>query len=66
MTFCLLAISGKELQPLSWRLIRGTVGKPHLGKLCRRSSGEMLCLKKDLVRNLIFSPFLLAEHDVSS
>lgn len=67
MTFCLLAISGKELQPLSWKLIRGTVERPHLGKLCGKSSGEMLCLKKHLVRNLFFFfPFLLANHDVNT
>lgn len=59
MTFSLLVIYEKKLQPLSWKLIKGTVEKLHLAKLCKKNSGEMPCLKKDLVRNLISFPFSL-------
>lgn len=67
MTFSRLVIYGKKLQPLSWKLIKGTVEKLHLAKPCRKNSGEMLCLKKDLVRNLISFPFSLdhSKFDVS-
>jgi len=67
MTFSLLVIYEKKLQPLSWKLIKGTVEKLHLAKPCKKNFGEMLNLKKDLVRNLISFPFSLdySKFDVS-